>query len=41
MNSTPWRKIFKTTTALNAWIEKHDAEVHGIRDIQPCDTTFR
>jgi type II secretory pathway component PulM len=41
MNSTPWRKIFKTTKALNAWIEKHNAEVHGIRDIQPSDTTFR
>jgi hypothetical protein len=41
MKSTPWRKTFKSTEALNAWVEKNDAEVHAIREIQPGEQTFR
>jgi hypothetical protein len=41
MKSTPWRKTFKSAEALNAWVEKHGAEVHGIREIQPDEVTFR
>jgi|AACY02.7.fsa_nt_gi hypothetical protein len=41
MNSTPWRKKFKSVEALNAWIEKNDAEVHAVREIQPGEETFR
>lgn len=31
MKSTPWRKTFKSTEALNAWVEKNDAEVYATR----------
>jgi hypothetical protein len=41
MKSTAWRKTFKSTEALNAWVEKLGAEVHGIREIQPDEVTFR
>ena len=41
MKSTPWRKTFKSAEALTAWVEKNDAEVHGIREIQPDEVTFR
>jgi len=41
MKSAPWRKTFKSTEALNAWIEKNGAEVHGIREIQPDEVSFR
>ncbi len=41
MNSTPWRKTFKSVEAFNAWIEKHGAEVHGIREIHPDEVSFR
>jgi len=32
MKSTSWRKTFKSVAALNAWVEKNDAEVHGTRE---------
>ena len=41
MKSTPWRKTFKNIEALNAWVEKHRAEVHAIREIRADETTFR
>jgi hypothetical protein len=41
MKSTPWRKTFKSAEALNAWVEKHGAEVHGVREITPDEATFR
>ena len=41
MKSTPWRKTFKNIEALNAWVEKHGAEVHAIREITADETTFR
>lgn len=41
MNSIPWRKTFKSIEALNAWIEKTGAEVHGVREIQPSEQTLR
>lgn len=34
MNSKPWRKVFKNVEALNAWLEKNDAEVHGTREAE-------
>ena len=30
LKSTPWRKTFKDCNALNAWIERNNAEVLGI-----------
>ena len=41
MKSTPWQKTFKSAEALNAWVEKNSAEVHGIREIHPEEKTFR
>ena len=41
MKSIPWRKKFKSAEAMNAWVEKNDAEVHAIREIQPGEQTFR
>jgi type II secretory pathway component PulM len=41
MKSTPWQKTFKSVEALNAWVEKNGAEVHGIREINPDEVTFR
>jgi hypothetical protein len=41
MKSTPWRKTFKSVEALNAWVEKNGAEVHGVREITPDEATFR
>jgi len=41
MKSTPWRKTFKSIEALNEWIEKYGADVHGIREIHPDELTFR
>jgi len=41
MNSTPWRRNFKSVEALNAWIEKNDAEVHAVREIKPGEETSR
>jgi hypothetical protein len=32
MKSTPWRKTFSTAEKLNAWCEKHSAEVHAVSD---------
>ena len=32
MKSLPWRKSFASVEALQAWADKHSAEVHGIRD---------
>jgi hypothetical protein len=34
MKRTPWRKTFKHTDHLNDWVEKNDADVHGIRDLE-------
>lgn len=34
IKGTPWRKIFKSYEALQAWVEKNDAEVHGTREIE-------
>ena len=34
MNSKPWRKTFKNTDALNVWVEKNSAEVHGTRSVE-------
>ena len=31
MKSTQWRKTFKDSDALNAWVEKNSAQVHGTR----------
>ena len=33
MKSTPWRKCFKSTEALNAWAEKNGAEIYAIREL--------
>jgi len=33
MKSTPWRKCFKSTEALNAWVEKNGAEIYAIREL--------
>lgn len=41
MKSAPWCKTFKNTEALNAWVEKNGAEVHGIREIPSNEVTFR
>ena len=41
MKSTPWRKTFKSIEALNAWVEKNDAEVYAIREMEPNETNFR
>jgi hypothetical protein len=41
MKSTPWRKTFKSAEALDAWVEKHGAEVYGIRELDPSEATFR
>ncbi len=41
MKSIPWRKNFKSIEALNAWVEKHGAEVHAIREIPAGEKTFR
>jgi hypothetical protein len=37
MKSTPWRKMFKSLEALNAWVEKNDAEVYATRDASSDD----
>lgn len=34
MQSKPWRKTFKSLEAMEAWLEKHDAELHGTRDVE-------
>lgn len=34
MKSTPWRQTFKNSDHLADWAEKHDAEVHGVRDLE-------
>ena len=31
MKSTKWRKAFKNWEALELWVKKNDAEVHGTR----------
>ena len=41
MKSTPWRKTFKSVEALIAWVEKNEAEVHAVREIQAEEQTFR
>ncbi len=41
MKSTPWRKTFKSPEAMEAWVEKHDAEVHGVRILDEGDESFR
>lgn len=41
MKSAPWHKTFKSVEALNTWVEKNGAEVHGIREIQADELTFR
>ena len=41
MKSTQWRKTFKSVEALNAWLEKHDAEVHGTRELSLEEISFR
>jgi hypothetical protein len=33
MKATAWRKMFASTEALNAWVEKRDAEVFAVRDL--------
>ena len=33
MKNTKWRKTFKNQEALELWVEKNDAEVHGTRMI--------
>jgi hypothetical protein len=38
MKSTPWRKIFKNLDALNAWVEKNDAEVHAYSAVEQNTT---
>jgi hypothetical protein len=37
MNSRPWRKVFKSYEAMQAWVEKNDAEVHGTREIEEVE----
>jgi len=39
-NRTSWRREFKNHEALTAWAEKHDAEVHGTRDIEAPRTSL-
>ena len=38
MNSTPWRKTFKSQAAFERWLDKDqnvgDVEVHGTRDAE-------
>jgi uncharacterized Fe-S cluster-containing radical SAM superfamily enzyme len=41
MKSTPWRKFFKSLEEMEKWTEKHDAEVHGVRILEPGEETFR
>ena len=31
LNSTKWRRVFKSVEAMNKWADKNDAEVHGTR----------
>lgn len=31
MNSKSWRKTFKSEAAFEAWLEKNDVEVLGVR----------
>ena len=33
MQSKPWRKVFKSDEALDAWVEKTGAEIHGTREL--------
>lgn len=35
MKSSRWRKTFKSQAAMDAWVSKHDAEVHGTREAGP------
>jgi hypothetical protein len=37
MQSTRWRKTFKNEEDLNAWLEKNDAEMYGMRELEPGD----
>lgn len=30
VKSTSWAKAFKSVEAMNAWVEKNDAEVYGV-----------
>ncbi len=34
MKSTSWRRVFKDLAALDKWVEKTGAEVHGVRDYE-------
>ncbi len=33
MKSTPWRKTFKSYSAMEKWLEANDAVCYGTRDI--------
>lgn len=37
MNSTIWRKTFKSVFHMDAWVEKHDAEVHAFRFVEDAE----
>lgn len=34
LRSTPWRRTFANGDALAAWVEKHDAQVLGSREVE-------
>ena len=34
MNNTNWRRTFKNVEAMNAWVEKNDADVSGTREAE-------
>ena len=37
MQSTRWRKTFKNEADLNAWLENNNAEMYGMRELEPGD----
>jgi hypothetical protein len=34
MKSTPWRKTFRDTVTMLAWVEKHNAEITNWRFVE-------
>jgi hypothetical protein len=41
MKSTPWRKTFKSMEAMEAWLDKTGAELHGVCFLEAGEDTFR
>ncbi len=34
MSSKPWHKVFSSYDAMEKWVEKNDAEVYGVREVE-------